>query len=281
MPRHDGRPEVRKARESGIALAGACVAGPLLLGAVGTALAQQATTLNGPPVQVIPYVSEPGVPAVNVNPATPNPFPEDDGSTDGSDPGGGSGGSIGDSTALSTMMNTTWGTQAVSVAQTMGVNPSALAATCVIESSCQNVTGSGTVAGAFQMTASTYNAMLAQAVAANPSLASQAVYGQAGQMNPVSEAIAASQYLSNAAQMLQNTGVSNPTVLDTRGYYNFGPSGTAIATASDNALMSQVMPNVSQATFAANGVTATTTVGQWKANVAAKIGNAAGQSVLN
>jgi len=45
--------------------------------------------------------------------------------------------------------------------------------------------------------------------------------------------------------------------------------------------MTEVMPNVSQATFTKNGVTPGETVGQWQASVAAKIGNAAGQSVLN
>jgi hypothetical protein len=53
-----------------------------------------------------------------------------------------------------------WGGAAVSNATALGVNPSALAATCVAESGCQNVRGSGTVAGAFQMTASTYTAMI-------------------------------------------------------------------------------------------------------------------------
>ena len=41
------------------------------------------------------------------------------------------------------------------------------------------------------------------------------------------------------------------------------------------------MPNVSQATFSNNGVTPGETVGQWKAAVAAKIGNAANQPVLS
>jgi hypothetical protein len=49
----------------------AVVAGP------GPVTAQQAATLNGPPVQVRPYVSEPGVPQITVNPGTPNPFPSD------------------------------------------------------------------------------------------------------------------------------------------------------------------------------------------------------------
>ena len=127
---------------------------------------------GGPPVQVVPYVAEPGVPMVSVTPGTANPFAGADGSG-GSGSGGTSGpggGNVGDSDALSTMLDQSWGAAAVSNASMLGVNPSALAATCVVESGCQNVGGSGTVAGAFQMTASTYTAMINAALAQNPSL---------------------------------------------------------------------------------------------------------------
>jgi hypothetical protein len=243
-------------------------------------------TLNGPPVQVQPYVPEPGLPLITIPQGTLNPFPSDPagGSTGGDSTGGGSTGGDGvvaSSDALTTMLGQPWGATAVANAQSLGVNPSALAATCVVESGCQNVTGTGTVAGAFQMTASTFTAMVNAAVAQNPNLASQIVPGLAGQMDPATESIAASEYLLQGAQALQNAGVSNPTVLQIRGYYNFGPSGAALATAAASQTMAQVMPNVSQATFAKNGVTPGETVGQWQASVAAKIGNAAGQSVLN
>jgi hypothetical protein len=123
------------------------------------------------------------------------------------------------------MMGTAWGNTAVANSEALGVNPSALAATCVLESGCQNIGGSGTVAGAFQMTASTYTAMINSAVAQNPSLAGQIVTGLARQMDPATESIAASEYLLQGAQSLENNGVSSPTVLDVRGYYNFGPQG--------------------------------------------------------
>jgi len=66
----------------------------VVLALVPPAIAQQATSLNGPPVQVEPYVSEPGVPAIQYNAGTPNPFPGSagpgyDGGTDpGTQPGG-------------------------------------------------------------------------------------------------------------------------------------------------------------------------------------------------
>ena len=170
---------------------------------------------------------------------------------------------------------------AVANAQLLGVNPSALAATCVVESGCQNVSGYGTVAGAFQMTASTYTAMINAAVAQNPSLASQIVPGLAGQMDPATESIAASEYLLQANQYLQGQGIANPTVLDVRSYYNFGPSaGAAIANATDGQTMASLLANLSPSQLTANGITSGETVGQWRASVAAKIGNAASQSVL-
>jgi hypothetical protein len=248
-----------------------------------TALAQTTSLLSGgPPVQVVPYVPEPGVPPLTITPGTANPFAGADGSG-GSGSGGTSGtggGTAGDSDALGTMLGQSWGLTAVSNATALGVNPSALAATCVVESGCQNVAGSGTVAGAFQMTASTYTAMINAALAQNPDLASQIVPGLAGQMDPATESVAASEYLLQGAQYLQANGVSDPTVLDVRGYYNFGPAGgAAIANASPDATMSSVLYNYSAATLASNGVTPGETVAQWQASVAAKIGNASTQPV--
>jgi len=257
-------------------------------------MAQQAQTLDGAPVQVQPTALEPGVPAITVSVGTPNPFPGNGGAGTGSGTGdgtgdgtgGGSGGgatAAGDSSALSKMLSTPWGATAVSNAQTVGINPSALAATCVVESGCQNVGGSGsngTITGAFQMSASTYTAMINAAVAANPSLASQVVPGLAGQNDPATQSIAASQYLLQGAQYLENHGIADPTVLDVRGYYNFGPQGGAqIAQAASTQTMAEVLTGFSAATLAKNGITPGETVGQWQAGVSAKIGNAATQSV--
>ena len=248
------------------------------------AIAQQAQTLSGAPVQMQPFVVEPGAPTVTVNTGTPNPFAGldgGDGDGSGSGSGGTGGGNNGSSDALTTMLGTSWGATAAANAQALGVNPSVLAATCVVESGCQNVSGSGSVAGAFQMTSSTYNAMLQAAIAQNPDLASQAVSGSAGQMNPQSESIAASEYLAQGAQYLQNNGVSDPTAVDVRGYYNFGPAGgAAIANAPQSQTMASVLTMYTPAQLTANGITSGETVGQWQASVSAKMGNAANQTVL-
>jgi hypothetical protein len=96
----------------------------------------------------------------------------------------------------------------------------------------------------------------------------------------VTEAIAASGYLMQANQALENAGINNPTVLDARGFYNFGPSnGIELAQASPSETMAEAMPNVSAATFAANGIASGETVAQWRASVSSQIGNAATQTV--
>lgn len=250
--------------------------------------AQQATTLNGAPVQLQPYVSEPGVPQVTVSVGTPNPFGGLDDSTTGtgSETGStGSGGSTnaGSSDSLTTMLGTSWGSQAAANAQALGVNPSALAATCVVESGCGANVGSGSGAqGVFQMYPAAFQEGLQNALAANPSLASQVVQGSAGMNDPTTEAIAASGYLMQANTSLANAGITNPTVLDARAYYNFGPTnGLQLAQANPSETMAAAMPNVSQATLSANGITPGETVAQWQASVSKKIGTAANQTVLS
>lgn len=189
--------------------------------------------------------------------------------------------SASDSDALQTMYQQSWGYEAAQNAQTLGVNPSALAATCVVESGCQNLYTAGngnTITGAFQMSNSTYNEALQQALASNPELASSITTGTAGQQDPATQAVAAAQYLKDAASTLQSAGVSNPTALDARAYYNFGPSaGSQVATADDNDLMSSY---VSAKALSGNNISSTTTVGEWRASVAAKMGRAASTSIL-
>jgi len=260
----------------------------LIVVPIRVAWGQQAATLNGPPVQLQPYVSEPGVPMVTVTLGTPNTFGgADGGATDGTDGTGsgslGSGGSSGSSDALNTMLGTPWGAQAAADAQALGVNASALAATCVVESGCGANGGNGSGAqGVFQMYPTAFQEGLNTAIAANPSLASQIVQGTAGMNDPVTEAIAASGYLMQANQALEDAGLSNPTVLDARAYYNFGPQGGInVATASSSELMAQALPMYTASQLAADGVTPGMTVGQWQASVASKIGNAAGQLVVS
>ena len=259
----------------GRALAMAVVA--VVTMAAPLARAQVPATLNGAPIQVTPYALEPGVPNITIPTGTPT--------TSSSDTGMGTGASGGDYgtgiDALNTLLSQSWGPSAVTEAEALGVNPSALAATCVVESSCQNVGSSSrsSATGAFQMQSAAFQDGLNTALAANPELESEVVQGSAGMNDPTTEAIAASGYLMQAASTLQSAGISNPTVLDARSYYEFGPNyGTQVAQAQGSALMSSILPS---SFLAQNGISQTETVAEWQAGVAAKVGNAATQPVLS
>jgi hypothetical protein len=168
------------------------------------------------------------------------------------------------------MVTQPWGQQASQYATQMGVNPTVLAGVCKIESNCQNVGGAGTISGPFQMSDGTYNQSIQQAVAQTPSLAG-AIGGKA---DPATESIAAAQYLRNGATSLQASGIANPTGLDVRAYYNFGPSaGVNVANAPDSSNMAALLP--SGTNLAANGITPGMTVGQWRQMVTTKMGTAA------
>jgi len=264
------RPWPRCNRRAGLGLGAAA-----LLAAVA-ARAQVPATLNGAPIQVTPYVLEPGVPDIAIPSGTPT-TPNDTGVGTGS----GTSGTGTSSNALNTLLSQSWGVEAVTEAEALGVNPSALAATCVVESGCQNVgSSSGSSAtGAFQMQSAAFQDGLNTALAANPELASEVVQGSAGMNDPTTEAIAASGYLMQAASTLQSAGISNPTVLDARSYYEFGPNyGAQVAQAQGSALMSSILPS---SFLAQNGISQTETVAEWQAGVAAKVGNAATQPVLS
>ena len=230
-------------------------------------------TMNGAPVQMQPYVDEPGAPTVTVPLGTLQPFADPSSST-----GSGSGtGSSGSSDALTTMFGTTWGATAAANVSSIGVNPSALAMTCVIESSCDASRSNGSYTGAFQLGSAAFHDGLATALATNPALASQIVQGPAGINDPTTAAIAAGGYLLQGAKALENAGISNPTALDVRAYYNFTPQiGLQIATASSSQLMSDFLPS---SYMTGNSISTTTTVGQWRDSVAAKGGSAATQTV--
>jgi hypothetical protein len=245
-----------------------------LFWAPGPAFAQVSETLNGPPVQVTPYLPEPGVPAITIPQGTPTPITS--GTGDGS---GTSGGNASSSDPMDTMLAQSWGSTAIADAQALGLNPSALAATCVIESGCGANVGDGSGAqGVFQMYPEAYEDGLQTALAADPSLASEIVQGAAGMDDPATEAIAASGYLIEANQTLENIGVTDPTVLDVRSYYEFGPTyGSEIASSNSNTPLSSILPS---SYLSNNGISSTETIGQWESGVAAKIGNAATQSVL-
>ena len=183
-----------------------------------------------------------------------------------------------DGTTLGKMLAQSWGQTAAHNATALGVNPTALAATCALESNCSaNVGGAGTISGAFQMSNGTYAETVAAVQASNPDLASQITTKN----DPASQSIAAAQYLKQGAQALEAADIANPTVLDVRGYYNFGPAYAArVAAASDNQLMSDTLAGMSSTTLRANGISDSTTVGQWRQGVINKIGAAASQPVL-
>jgi hypothetical protein len=131
------------------------------------------------------------------------------------------------------------------------------------------------------MSAATYESSIAAALARDPSLAANIVPGLAGQSDPATEAIAAAQYLKEGAEYLESDGITNPTALDVRGYYNFGPQGgAAITMAQDSDPIGSALSMYTPAQLAANGITAGETVGQWRSSVASKMGSAASASVL-
>jgi hypothetical protein len=267
----------------------------LVAGASGVLAAQaanadpQVVLPNGLPVQVKPTYSEPGLPAFS--------FPTGggsllDGSTGSTDTGNGSGdgstsagggSSVGGSDAYNEMMAQSWGSAAANAAGAMGVSATALAATCVMESNCQNVgaSGGGSASGAFQMINSTYTADINGALAYDPAISGGIVSGLAGQMDPTTEAYAASYELRTDALALQSDGITDPTVLQTRAVYQFGGSvGPGVAAAQDSANLGQIT-GLSAASLAANGLTTSSTVGQWRQTIINKLGSAtANQTVL-
>jgi hypothetical protein len=274
-PPHGGRLRLRWTTASVVLGIGAS--------AIGAAHADPNIVLpNGLPVQVKPTFQEPGLP--------PFSFPVGGSSSAGGsssgvyDSGGSSVSSGGSGDAYNTMMAQGWGSQAADAAAAMGVSATALAATCVMESNCQNVgAASGSSAtGAFQMINSTYTADISGAVAYDPAIAGSIVSGLAGQMDPTTEAYAASYELRTDAMMLQTQeNMSNPTVLAVRAVYQFGAGvGPDVAAADDSENIAQ-LTGLSAASLAANGLSSSSTVGQWRATIIAKLGSAtANQSVF-
>ena len=251
--------------------------------AIGAAHADPNIVLpNGLPVQVKPTFQEPGLPAFS--------FPVGGSSSAGGsssgvyDSGGSSVSSGGSGDAYNTMMAQGWGSQAADAAAAMGVSATALAATCVMESNCQNVgAASGSSAtGAFQMINSTYTADISGAVAYDPAIAGSIVSGLAGQMDPTTEAYAASYELRTDAMMLQTQeNMSNPTVLAVRAVYQFGAGVGPDVAAADNSENIAQLTGLSAASLAANGLSSSSTVGQWRATIIAKLGSAtANESVF-
>ena len=265
--------------ESGRASATAIVALMVFAPAMALADVQPETQTGGPPILPVPTFMETGLPNYTMPVGTSSVLPP-------AGPGTGTGTASppGSSDALTTLDSRSWGALAASNATAMGVNPSAIAATCMLETGCQSIAalGGSTVSGAFQMTNGTYSADIKQALVQNPSLAGSIDTSLAGKMDPANQAIAAAQDLKNAALALQAAGISSPTVMDTRGYFNFGAAvGSDLARSPADRNMSDILSAYyTPAQIAQNGITPSTTVGQWRASVTAKIGSAATQVVL-
>ena len=158
----------------------------------------------------------------------------------------------------------------------MGLSATALAATCVMESNCQNVgaSGGGSASGAFQIINSTYTADINAAMAYDPAISGSIVSGLAGQMDPTTEAYAASYELRTDALALESQGISDPTVLQTRAMYQFGAgAGPGVASAPDSANIAQ-LTGLSAASLAANGLTTSSTVGDWRQTIINRLGSA-------
>jgi hypothetical protein len=165
-----------------------------------------------------------------------------------------------------TIMSQSWGSAAANAAGAMGLSATALAATCVMESNCQNVgaSGGGSASGAFQIINSTYTADINAAMAYDPAISGSIVSGLAGQMDPTTKAYAASYELRTDALALENQGIADPTVLQTRAMYQFGAgAGPGVASAPDSANIAQ-LTGLSTASLAANGLTTSSTVGDWR-----------------
>jgi len=241
---------------------------------------------QGLPVQVKPTYTEPGLPQFT--------FPTSGGSLLGgsADAGSGDGGTntnlgggspAGSGDAYNSMMSQSWGSSAANAAGAMGVSATALAATCAMESNCQNVGSSegSSATGAFQMISSTYNADIKGAVAYDPSIAGTIVSGSAGEMDPGTEAYAAAYELrQDALSLQQNDGISDPTVLQTRAVYQFGGNvGLDVANAPDSANLAQ-LTQLSAASLAANGLNSSSTVGQWRQTIVNKLGSATANQIV-
>ena len=289
LRRASGPPRGGRGRECRALAAGAMMV--MCVGATAPTRADPQIVLpNGLPVQVKPTFSEPGLPAFNFpsggSSSVGGTIIDDTGGGNGSSATGGSssGSSAVSGDAYNTMMAQEWGSDAAAAAADMGVSATALAATCVMESNCQNVGSSSstsTAAGVFQMINTTYTADINGAVAYDPAISNTIVSGLAGQMDPATEAYAASYELRQDALQLQNAGVDDPTVVDVRAIYQFGAKyGVEVAQASDSDNLESYI-NLTPAQLASNGLTASTTVGQWRQTVINRVGSAATQSVLS
>ena len=162
---------------------------------------------------------------------------------------------------------------AANAAGAMGVSATALAATCVMESNCQNVgaSGGGSASGAFQMISSTYTADINGARRMIPHCR-RIVSGSAGQMDPSTEAYAASYELRTDALALEKSRASLIQPSCRRGRCIIRRRRwSGCRGRSDSANIAQ-LTGLSAASLAANGLTTSSTVGDWRQTIINKFG---------
>ena len=237
---------------------------------------------TGVPEMVIPLFPEVGAPSFTTptGGANSSTAPAGSGDDGGFGPPEGGNDSNNGSAALDTMNSRQWGGQAATNSSSIGVNPSALAATCAVESGCDSTAHNGNFVGAFQMGNAAFKDGLATALAANPALASQIMSGPGGINDPATNAIAAAGYMLQGANALEKQGVVSPTYSQVRGYFQFGPAdGVNVASADPDATLGTVLKHTSNETLAQNNLTPDMTVAQYQASFAAKAGGAATQVV--
>jgi hypothetical protein len=279
-----GDPSRRKGRSEWVRATGMMTAAVVILGASRSGVADvQPLTQDGVPYLPVPVFPETGLPKFVMPVGNPSLLPSDSSNGRGRSSGD-EGGSMGGTSADELMSSRSWGPLAGQNAESIGVSSTALAATCMMESGCQNLgtSGASSASGVFQMTNATYLADIQQVVQQHPILAASIDTSLAGKMDPGNQAFASARDLKNAAVSLQQGGVANPTFLDTRAYYQWGAgAGPVVARANDSQNIYDLLsPYYSAADLANNRVTPSMTVGQWRQRVVDSVGSAASQPVL-
>ena len=231
----------------------------------GIASAQSNPTLVNPdaiPAQIIPTYKEVGITwggmGVGNSPST----------TSGTDPGSNASGS---STALNALEATAYGATAETVARQQGVNVESIAAVGEAESGFRNIATanvSSSATGPWQFTTGTF-----QSISNKYGLG----YTAADITNPQAQATEVSYLMRDDANAVSRTTGQPATTLQTYGAWVFGATaGGQIATATDNAPLSQLVP----AQALANNGMSSWTVGQFRQVMSSRLGSGADQLVL-
>ena len=230
----------------------------------------QAGPVTNQPQQIVPQFGEVGA-GVFVAPVAPSTSGGN--GTVGSSPTGSSGGSasyVGGS-AMQQMMATSYGQTAVSTANSININPDAVAAIGHAESgfaNIRNTLGTSNATGPFQIVPGTWGQTVSEY---------NLPYTAADITNPAAQAVVAPYIIANYAHALQQVTGTSPTIEQAYGSYVFGPAyGPALMSADPNAPLASVV----SPTEAANNNMSSWTVGQFNTAMASRLGSAANQLVF-